>query len=198
MVYFATAFLEKLLYLFYQTLKTMLTKSHIHTVHSDAKNYENTSVVPHYFSLFVQPRKPEQDLIIKEDPLPSTQKMKVVYHILQLVVVLVFIGSGMLLWIADVPVYLFSFQSGIPVPFIHAVSIIATLLALIQLFPVTSFAAHLGLTLISLAAVGVHLILGSPLYSLLPAFLLLILILLAICLNYKLASPDTSHYQSFK
>ncbi|QHT67911.1 hypothetical protein GXP67_15325 [Rhodocytophaga rosea] len=171
----------------------MLTRSNIHS----SKNYESTSMAPHYLNLFVQPSKPEPNESTTKS-LSAYLKMKVVYTILQIMVSLVFILGGILLWIADIPVYLFSFQSGIPVSFLYGMSIIATLLALIQLFPVTSFAAQLGLTLMSIAVFSVHLILGSPLYLLLPALLLLILTLSTICLNYKLASPDTTSYQAFE
>ena len=175
----------------------MLTKSNIHTLPSGTKHYEPRPRASHYFNLFVQPGKPNQKESIREN-LPASLKMKGIYHILQFIVALLFIISSLLLWTADIPVYLFSFQSGIPVTFLYAISIIATILALIQLFPVTSFAAQLGLTLISLAVVGVHLILGSPLLVLLPAFFVFTVTLSVICMNYKLASPDTSTYQAFE
>ena len=177
-------------------LTNMLTKSNIYTVPSH-KNYERTPIASHYFNLFVQPGKPEQNESTTKNQ-SAFLKMKLAYAILQIIVLLVFILGGIFLWAADTAVYLFSFQSGIPVSFLYGVSIMAFLLALIQLFPVVSFAAQLGLTLISIAIVGVLLICGSPLHLLCPAFFVFILTLSAICLNYKLASPDPSGYRAFE
>lgn len=169
----------------------MLTKSSIHTIPSEARNYKHITDSSHHFNLFGKPAYRQMKDI-------ALVKWKFIYGVIQLQVTLAFLAAGIAPWLSDIPVYLFSFQSGIPVSFLYAVSIITMLLALIQLVPVTSFAAQLGLLLISIAVVAVHLIVGSSLQLILPAIVLMLLVMGTISLNYKLASPDTSRYTAFE
>jgi hypothetical protein len=114
---------------------------------------------------------------------------KITYWFLQLVTSIAFLLAGVEILIDDVFVYVFSFQTGLPVYFLHALGVATVALALIKLLPKTSFIGQLGLLVIVTGALGVDLIVKQPFYLYFPALLLLVMLLWSISLNYSLAEP---------